>query len=95
VQAITAYAQRQRDKGAAPLVVCCRSQDYAALPTQVNLHRAVSIQPLTEEQIEGYLQSTKGQLEGLRQALHQERELHELAHRPLMLSIMTLAYQGA
>ncbi len=70
VQAINAYAQRQREKGAAPLVICCRSQDYAALPTRVNLHQAVSIQPLTEDQIEGYVQSTKGQLEGLRQALH-------------------------
>jgi len=95
VQAINAYRERQRDKGAASLVVCCRSQDYAGLPTSVNLHQAVSIQPLTEEQIEEYVQSAKGQLEGLRQALHQERELSELAQRPLMLSIMTLAYQGA
>ena len=95
VQAITAYAQRQREQGAAPLVVCCRSQDYAVLPTRVNLQQAVSIQPLTEEQIEGYLQSTKGQVEGLRQALHQDPELSELARRPLMLSIITLAYQGA
>ena len=95
VQAINAYRERQREKGAAPLVVCCRSQDYGALPTRVNLQQAVSIQPLTEDQIEAYLQSTKGQLEGLRQALHQDPELSELAHRPLMLSIMTLAYQGA
>ena len=95
VQAITAYAQRQREQGAAPLVVCCRSQDDAALPTWVNLHRAVSIQPLTQDQIEGYLQSTKGQVAGLRQALHQDPELCELAQRPLMLNILTLAYQGA
>ena len=95
VQAINAYRERQLEKGAAPLVVCCRSQDYAALPTRVTLHQAVSIQPLTQDQIEGYLQITKGQLEGLRQALHQDPELFELAQRPLMLSILTLAYQGA
>jgi DNA polymerase III delta prime subunit len=95
VQAINAYAQRQREQGAAPLVVCCRSQDYAALPTRVNPRQAVNIQPLTEDQIEEYLQSTKGQLEGLRQVLHQDPELSELAQRPLMLSIITLAYQGA
>ncbi len=95
VQAINDYCQDHREQGAAPLVVCCRSQDYAALPTRVNLHQAVIIQPLTEEQIEGYLQSTKGQLEGLRRAVHQDPELSELAHRPLMLSILTLAYQGA
>ncbi len=95
VQAINAYRERQREKGAAALVVCCRSQDYAALPTRVTLHQAVSIQPLTEDQIEGYVQSAKGQLAGLRQALHQDPELSELAQRPLMLSILTLAYQGA
>src|SRR5262249_8597067 len=49
----------------------------------------------TEEQIDVYLSSVQDQLEGLRQALRQDAELYELARRPLMLSIFTLAYQGS
>ncbi len=55
----------------------------------------MSIQPLTDDQIERYLQSAKGQLETLRHALQDDPELYELARRPLMLSIFMLAYQGA
>lgn len=96
VQAINAYYQSHLEKKeAAPLVVCCRSKEYTTLPTQVTLQRAISIQPLTDEQIERYIQSAKGQLEELRHALHTDRELYELAQRPLMLSIFTLAYQRA
>jgi predicted NACHT family NTPase len=95
VQAINHYYQYRLEKGEVPLVVCCRSKEYATLPMRVNLQRAVSIQPLTQEQIDYYLQSAKGQLEALRRALSEDTELYELACRPLMLSIFTLAYQGA
>src|SRR6266487_413378 len=95
VKAINAYYQGHLEKGAAPLVVCCRSEEYTALQTRVTLQQAVTIQPLADVQIEAYLQSTRGQLEALRQALHHDPGLNELAHRPLMLSIFTLAYQGA
>jgi len=93
VRAINAYYQCHLEKGLAPLVVCCRSKEYAALPTRVTLRRAVSIQPLTPDQIDHYLQSTKGQLEALRHVLREDAELYDLACRPLMLSIFTLAYQ--
>ena len=93
-QAIEVYhAQAQRE-----LVVCCRREEYSALPKRFTLQRAICVQPLTDNQIEYYLQqaeqSTPGQLQGLRQVLHNDRELNELAHRPLMLRIFTLAYQG-
>jgi NACHT domain/TIR domain len=95
VQAIEAYrAQTQRE-----LVVCCRREEYFALSTRLTLQRAISIQPLTDDQIEHYLQhakySTDGQWLDLQQVLHNDRELNELAHRPLMLSIFTIAYQEA
>src|SRR5258708_2213912 len=95
VEAINAYYHHRLEQGPAPLVVCCRSQEYLALQTRVNLHQAVNVQPLTDKQIEHYLQSTRDQLEALRDALRNDPELYELAHRPLMLSIFTLAYQGA
>ncbi|MFL5658099.1 MAG: NACHT domain-containing protein, partial [Ktedonobacteraceae bacterium] len=95
VQAINAYHQRRLEKERdAALVVCCRHEEYMALSTRVMLQQAVTIQPLTDVQIECYLRSAQGQLEGLRQAIHQDKDLYELAQRPLMLSIFTLAYQG-
>ena len=78
-----------------PIVVCGRSADYLALQARLTLPRAVSIQPLTNQQIERYLHSTKGQLRILQQALNDDPELYELVRRPLMLDIFTIAYQGA
>jgi hypothetical protein len=95
VRAINSYYQSRLEKGPTPLVVCCRSKEYRNLPTSVALYRAVSIRPLTDDQIERYLQSAKGQLQELWHALQQDPELYELVRWPLMLSIFTLAYQGA
>jgi eukaryotic-like serine/threonine-protein kinase len=94
VQAVNDY-QREMEQGSTLLVVCCRSQEYKALSTPVTLHQAVSIQPLTKEQIEHYLQRAGGQVEALRQALQDDADLYMLARRPLMLNIFTLAYQEA
>lgn len=95
VQAINSYRQHHLQKqGTVPLVVCCRSQEYSTLTTRVMIQQAVSIQPLTDEQIERYLQSTQGQLEGLQYALRTDQNLSELARRPLVLNIFSLAYQG-
>jgi NACHT domain len=96
VQQINMYQQnRLAEQGIAPLVACCRSQEYMAQPTRVTLQQAVSIQRLADEQIEGYLQRATGQLEGLRHALRHDPELYKLAQCPLMLNIFTLAYKEA
>src|SRR6266487_2083279 len=95
VQVINSYYQQRLEEEPVPLVVCCRSREYMALPTRVTLHQAVSIEPLTDIQIVLYLQSAGYQLEALRHTLRNDPALYELAHRPLMLSIFTLAYQGA
>jgi hypothetical protein len=93
-QAIIAYYRDHLILADASQVLCCRSEEYRALSLYLPLQRAVSILPLTDEQIYQYLSSAESQLEGLRQALHNDAELFELAHRPLILSIFTLAYQG-
>ena len=95
VQAITVYSQEHLDKGPMPLVVCCRSKEYADLSTRVPLQQAVSILPLSQEQIDQYLQRAGKQVDALRQALQDDAELNALARQPLMLSIFTLAYQDA
>ena len=96
VHAMNIYHEhRLQEAEGAPVVVCCRSQEYLSQPTRVALQQAVSIQPLTDEQIARYFQSTKGQLEELQRALRHDSKLYELAQHPLMLNIFTLAYQNA
>ena len=95
VQAINAYQKidKKIDKFAS-IVVCCRAKEYFGQETRVTLQEAVFIQPLTEGQVEDYLSSTGTQLEEARKAFHEDAELHEMMKTPLMLSIVTLAYQG-
>jgi hypothetical protein len=91
-QAITAYAQKEQDH--IPLIICCRTQEYQALSVQLPLQYAVMLLPFSDEQIEVYLSSVSGRLDTLRQILVEDKDLFELARRPLMLSIFTLAYHG-
>jgi hypothetical protein len=95
VQQINSYYQSRLERGSNPIVVCCRSEEYAALSVQVSFQHAVSILPLTDEQIDTYLEQAGEQVTGLKQALSEDSELHSLARQPLMLSIFTFAYQGA
>jgi len=82
------------DPGRAPLVICCRSEEYEALTDRLDLKGAVTLQPLTPEQVDGYLDQMGQELAALRAALKDDPILYELAQTPLMLSIMTLAYRG-
>lgn len=77
-----------------PLVVCCRKEEYDALDFRLKLESAVLLQPLTPEQIDGYLERLSLDLDALREALRSDQELQEFAKTPLILSIMILAYQG-
>ncbi|BCL79632.1 TIR domain-containing protein [Ktedonobacteria bacterium brp13] len=92
VQAITAYAQRDLDH--APLILCCRTEEYQALSIPPPIYYAIMLLPFTDEQMEAYLSSVSGPIDALRQALREDQDLFELAHRPLMLSIFTQAYHG-
>jgi len=77
-----------------PLVVCSRVTEYENLTVRLKLQGAVLLQPLTPEQIDAYLNRVGPTLATVRSALHQDTELQELAQSPLLLNIMTLAYQG-
>ena len=95
VQQINDYYQSRLEHGSSPIVVCCRSEEYTALSTRIMLQHAVSILPLTDEQIDTYLEQAGEQVQVLRQALNEDTELRSLARQPLMLNIFTFAYQGA
>jgi tetratricopeptide (TPR) repeat protein/GTPase SAR1 family protein len=78
----------------ASLVVCSRSKEYFSQTTRIQLHNAVTVQPLTVQQIDDYLVSAGEQLAALRTVLHHDTVLHTLATNPLFLSVLTLTYHG-
>lgn len=91
---ITAINQFCQDYGETEIIVCSRIKDYENLSNSLRFQSAVYIQPLTLEQIHQYLQSVGAELSAVDRALQTDETLQELAKSPLMLSIMTLAYQG-
>ncbi len=78
----------------AELVVCSRIKDYEALSQRLEFQSAIYIKLLSLEQIFHYLDSIGADLAGLRALMVEDTVLQELAQSPLMLNIMTLAYQG-
>ena len=76
IEAINSYRQTHPD---VQVVVCSRSTEYLNEPTQLRLQTAVVVQPLTQEQIDTYLESAGEQAEALREALRQDADLRELA----------------
>ncbi len=91
IQAINTY---RGEHGLLPLVVCSRSADYLAQTARVQLGSAVTVQPLTPQQVDDYLARGGEPLGALRVALQQDAALRELTSSPLMLSILTLTYHG-
>jgi DNA polymerase III delta prime subunit len=91
VEAINDFRKRY---GLVPMVVTSRSADYLRQKKRVQLHSAVTVQPLTDQQIDDYLSSAERQLAPLRVAIRNDPVLRELAATPLMLDVMALAYQG-
>ena len=74
-------------------VICCRINEYSALAVRLKLNGAIFLQSLTHTQVDNYLAAGGSNLITLRQALQKDNALQELAQSPLMLSIMSLAYQ--
>jgi len=91
IQTINTYRQ---EHGLLPLVVCSRSADYLEQTARVRLGSAVMVQPLTQQQVDDYLAHGGELLWALRVVLHRDAALRELTSTPLMLSILTLTYQG-
>ncbi|GER88902.1 hypothetical protein KDW_30640 [Dictyobacter vulcani] len=89
VEAINAYRQ---EHGLVPLVVCCRSADYNALPEGLVLGNAIVVQPLTHQQIDDYVSRSGEDLAAMRVALQADEDLQEMASTPLMLSILAYSY---
>ena len=91
VRALNKFMQTH---GVTEMVVCSRIQDYENLSERLKLQSAICIQPLTSEQIYLYLKEVGEQFTALTTLLEQNPRLLKLARSPLMLSIMSIAYQG-
>jgi hypothetical protein len=88
---VEALNQFQRDHRPKHLVACCRLAEYQNSIAKLQLHSAVQLHPLTDEQIQSYLGSAES-LE-LWKTIRADAELLELARCPLLLSTLTLAYK--
>lgn len=79
--------------GFAGLAVCSRLAEYTALPVRLQLNAAIVLQPLTPEPVDLYLTSAGAEFQPLRASLQADPVMLKLAETPLMLSIMTVAYE--
>ncbi|HSG15850.1 MAG TPA: NACHT domain-containing protein, partial [Anaerolineae bacterium] len=79
-------------RGLSGIVVCSRSEEYAAVEVKLKLGDAVEIQPLNDEQIDTYLVAEGPRLAQLQAAIQRDPTMQDMARNPLMLSIMSLAY---
>src|SRR6266700_2090432 len=75
VDAINVYHQEHM----VPLIVCSRKTEYFAQTRRLTLRDAVTVRPLTAQQIDDYLSNAGGQLAAVRVALTEDKELQELA----------------
>jgi hypothetical protein len=92
VAAINDFIDESEPSG---LVVCCRLMEYQWLPHRLKLNGAICLESLSAEEVGKYLDSAGSKLAGLRDTVNSDPVLQELAQTPLMLSIMSLACQGA
>ncbi|UCG22742.1 MAG: NACHT domain-containing protein [Chloroflexota bacterium] len=75
------------------IAVCSRIKEFEDTGETLILDRAIFLQPLTSQQVDDYLVAGDTKLAAMRVALQEDVILEELAHSPLMLNIMTSAYQ--
>ncbi|MDM8566340.1 trypsin-like peptidase domain-containing protein [Candidatus Halobeggiatoa sp. HSG11] len=87
VEAINTFVGKYRPLG---LAVCCRLREYKELPL-LHLEGAVCLQPLTEVQINSYLEQTGSS--SLQHLIDQDENLRELAETPLLLDLMSFTYE--
>lgn len=93
VDAINTY-RTEHELVMRPMVVCCRTQEYDAIPN-LRLNHAVVLQPLTIAQVDDYLRGGGKPLAGLRAVLRDEPALyHELFATPLMLHVAVVTYKN-
>lgn len=87
---IKAINEFNQDTG---LAVSCRRTDYESFRSSLRLSGAIRLLPLSHEQIDKYLESVGPKLSAFRAHLPTHRGLRSMAQSPLMLNVMSLAYE--
>jgi len=90
---VEAINQFGKETGLPGIVVCCRFEQYEELTVKLTLNGAICLRPLTDPQIDAYVEEAGPELAGLRTVLQQDSVIKELARSPLMLNLMCLAYR--
>ena len=88
VEAINRFKQKHM----VPLVICCRSNEFADLEEQLNVGGALEINTLTDAQIDRFLIEEGESMGIVRDQMVFDEELRELGRTPLLLSLMPIAY---
>lgn len=91
ILAINTYKQQH---GFNPLVVCSRLTEYLLFPPRILLQRAIVVQPLTLQQVDTYFKHAGANFSAISQLLREDLRLYGLITTPLMLNIITFAYQN-
>jgi hypothetical protein len=88
VEAINRF---RRERGLLPLVVCCRTADYDAIPTMLEeFGGSVIVRPLSRSQVLRYVDELKTAGAPIRRVLDDDPTLWELVDTPLMLYVVAL-----
>lgn len=72
------------------IIISCRIKDYAELEQKAAVKGAVTLQPLSDDQMEDYLREQPD----LWAALQADNALRDIARTPLLLSLFAYAFNG-
>jgi TPR repeat protein len=92
-ECVRAINEFRRAHGTAPLAVSCRTQDYRQFHTALAVYGTLTVQPLSRQQVEEFLDRPDNRFAATQAAIAKQPELWELARTPFMLSIMILAFR--
>jgi len=88
---VRAINRFQQDSRPPHIVVCCRLAEYENYPTKLQLNGAICLLPLGDDQIRQYLLHAESA--ALWQGISGDQETLELARSPLLLSMISVAYE--
>ena len=71
------------------VVVCSRTEEYQHYSSQLELNGSIILQPLSQKQVQDYVQRTEG--EELWLSIRDDDNLMELAKTPLLLNIIVIS----
>jgi TIR domain len=88
---VRAINQFQQDCSPRHIVVCCRLDEYENYQVKLHLNGAIRLLPLADGQIRSYLAHAESTV--LWDAVSGDAETMALARSPLLLRVMTVAYE--